>query len=50
MGNISYNTSVLFFRYVPVKDLLAIYKEYYGQEVITEGTIIDCTYLQFLEL
>ncbi|XP_073187979.1 phosphatidylinositol-glycan-specific phospholipase D isoform X3 [Lepidochelys kempii] len=36
--------------YVPVKDLLAIYKEYYGQEVITEGTIIDCTYLQFLEL
>nr|XP_006134054.1 phosphatidylinositol-glycan-specific phospholipase D isoform X1 [Pelodiscus sinensis] len=36
--------------YVPVKDLLAIYKEYYGQEVITEGTIIDCTYLLFLEL
>uniref|UniRef100_A0A674I0D2 Phosphatidylinositol-glycan-specific phospholipase D n=1 Tax=Terrapene triunguis TaxID=2587831 RepID=A0A674I0D2_9SAUR len=36
--------------YVPVKDLLAIYKEYYGQEVITEDTIIDCTYLLFLEL
>uniref|UniRef100_A0A8C4VLJ9 Phosphatidylinositol-glycan-specific phospholipase D n=1 Tax=Gopherus evgoodei TaxID=1825980 RepID=A0A8C4VLJ9_9SAUR len=31
--------------YVPVKDLLAIYKEYYGQEVITEGTIIDFTEL-----
>uniref|UniRef100_A0A8C8RK79 Phosphatidylinositol-glycan-specific phospholipase D n=1 Tax=Pelusios castaneus TaxID=367368 RepID=A0A8C8RK79_9SAUR len=36
--------------YVPVKDLLAIYKEYYGQEVITESTIIECTYLLFLEL
>ncbi|XP_074843689.1 phosphatidylinositol-glycan-specific phospholipase D [Carettochelys insculpta] len=36
--------------YVPVKDLLAIYKEYYGQEVITEDTIIDCTYMLFLEL
>ncbi|XP_042317562.1 phosphatidylinositol-glycan-specific phospholipase D isoform X2 [Sceloporus undulatus] len=36
--------------YVPVKDLLSIYKELYGQEVITEETIVDCTYLQFFEL
>uniref|UniRef100_A0A8D0GVE1 Phosphatidylinositol-glycan-specific phospholipase D n=1 Tax=Sphenodon punctatus TaxID=8508 RepID=A0A8D0GVE1_SPHPU len=36
--------------YVPVKDLLAIYEDYYGREVITEDTIIDCTYLMFLEL
>ncbi|XP_009706077.1 PREDICTED: phosphatidylinositol-glycan-specific phospholipase D [Cariama cristata] len=36
--------------YVPVKDLAAIYKEFYGREVITESTIADCTYLLFLEL
>ncbi|XP_074002601.1 phosphatidylinositol-glycan-specific phospholipase D isoform X2 [Numenius arquata] len=36
--------------YVPVKDLAAIYKEFYGREVITESTITDCTYLLFLEL
>ncbi|KAM9573132.1 phosphatidylinositol-glycan-specific phospholipase D isoform 1-T1 [Guaruba guarouba] len=36
--------------YVPVKDLAAIYKEFYGREIITESTIIDCTYLLFLEL
>ncbi|KFO90912.1 Phosphatidylinositol-glycan-specific phospholipase D [Buceros rhinoceros silvestris] len=36
--------------YVPIKDLAAIYKEFYGKEVITESTITDCTYLQFLEL
>ncbi|XP_010196378.2 phosphatidylinositol-glycan-specific phospholipase D [Colius striatus] len=36
--------------YVPVKDLAAIYKEFYGREVITERTITDCTYLLFLEL
>ncbi|XP_060630887.2 phosphatidylinositol-glycan-specific phospholipase D isoform X2 [Anolis sagrei] len=36
--------------YVPVKDLLSIYMELYGQEVITEETIVDCTYLQFIEL
>ncbi|XP_071592405.1 phosphatidylinositol-glycan-specific phospholipase D isoform X1 [Heliangelus exortis] len=36
--------------YVPVKDLAAIYKEFYGKEVITESTITDCTYLLFLEL
>ncbi|KAG8133372.1 hypothetical protein E2320_011213 [Naja naja] len=37
-------------RYVPVKDLLSIYEDYYGKEVITENTIVDCTYLQLLEL
>ncbi|KAM6104616.1 phosphatidylinositol-glycan-specific phospholipase D [Theristicus caerulescens] len=36
--------------YVPVKDLAAIYKEFYGREVITESTITDCTYLLYLEL
>ncbi|XP_021244243.1 phosphatidylinositol-glycan-specific phospholipase D [Numida meleagris] len=36
--------------YVPVKDLASIYKELYGREIITEGTITDCTYLLFLEL
>ncbi|XP_025072196.1 phosphatidylinositol-glycan-specific phospholipase D isoform X1 [Alligator sinensis] len=36
--------------YIPVKDLIAIYQEFYGEKVVTEGTIIDCTYLQFLEL
>ncbi|XP_065484792.1 phosphatidylinositol-glycan-specific phospholipase D isoform X1 [Caloenas nicobarica] len=36
--------------YIPVKDLAAIYKEFYGREIITESTITDCTYLLFLEL
>nr|XP_033790390.1 phosphatidylinositol-glycan-specific phospholipase D isoform X2 [Geotrypetes seraphini] len=36
--------------YLPVKDLTRIYEEYYGQKVISEGRIIDCTYLQFLEM
>ncbi|XP_017692453.1 PREDICTED: phosphatidylinositol-glycan-specific phospholipase D [Lepidothrix coronata] len=36
--------------YVPVKDLAAIYKEFYGKEVITESTITDCTFLLYLEL
>ncbi|XP_053914138.1 phosphatidylinositol-glycan-specific phospholipase D isoform X2 [Cuculus canorus] len=36
--------------YVPAKDLAAIYKEFYGREIITESTITDCTYLLFLEL
>uniref|UniRef100_A0A8C5WWV7 Phosphatidylinositol-glycan-specific phospholipase D n=1 Tax=Laticauda laticaudata TaxID=8630 RepID=A0A8C5WWV7_LATLA len=36
--------------YVPVKDLLSIYEDYYGKEVITENTIVDCTYLQLLDL
>ncbi|KFP85776.1 PREDICTED: phosphatidylinositol-glycan-specific phospholipase D [Acanthisitta chloris] len=36
--------------YVPVKDLASIYKEFYGEEIITESTITDCTYLLFLEL
>uniref|UniRef100_A0A672TIL3 Phosphatidylinositol-glycan-specific phospholipase D n=1 Tax=Strigops habroptila TaxID=2489341 RepID=A0A672TIL3_STRHB len=30
--------------------LAAIYKEFYGREIITESTITDCTYLLFLEL
>ncbi|KAG8520369.1 Phosphatidylinositol-glycan-specific phospholipase D [Galemys pyrenaicus] len=36
--------------YVPVKDLLEIYKKLYGREVITKHAIIDCTHLQFLEI
>ncbi|KAF4798254.1 phosphatidylinositol-glycan-specific phospholipase D isoform X1 [Turdus rufiventris] len=36
--------------YVPVKDLAAIYKEFYGKEIITESTIAECTYMLFLEL
>ncbi|XP_017586206.1 PREDICTED: phosphatidylinositol-glycan-specific phospholipase D isoform X3 [Corvus brachyrhynchos] len=36
--------------YVPVKDLAAIYKEFYGKEIITESTIAECTYLLFFEL
>ncbi|XP_027729629.1 phosphatidylinositol-glycan-specific phospholipase D isoform X1 [Vombatus ursinus] len=36
--------------YVPVKDLMGIYKQLYGKEVITKNAIIDCSYLQFLEL
>ncbi|XP_037700492.1 phosphatidylinositol-glycan-specific phospholipase D isoform X2 [Choloepus didactylus] len=36
--------------YVPVKDLLGIYKKLYGREVITKNVIVDCSYLQFLEM
>ncbi|XP_048364048.1 phosphatidylinositol-glycan-specific phospholipase D isoform X1 [Sphaerodactylus townsendi] len=36
--------------YIPVKDLMSIYEEFYGQKKITEDAIIECTYLQFLEL
>ncbi|KAJ6664425.1 hypothetical protein lerEdw1_007082, partial [Lerista edwardsae] len=36
--------------YVPVKDLVSIYEEFYGKEVITEDTIVDCTYLLLLQL
>ncbi|XP_069469728.1 phosphatidylinositol-glycan-specific phospholipase D [Ambystoma mexicanum] len=36
--------------YVPVTDLMNIYEVYYGRRAITEGAIIDCTYLQFLEM
>ncbi|XP_060045275.1 phosphatidylinositol-glycan-specific phospholipase D isoform X2 [Erinaceus europaeus] len=36
--------------YVPVKDLLEIYKKLYGREVITKHVIVDCSYLQFLEM
>ncbi|KAH0506714.1 Phosphatidylinositol-glycan-specific phospholipase D [Microtus ochrogaster] len=36
--------------YVPIKDLLRIYDNLYGRKVITENVIVDCTYLQFLEM
>ncbi|KAM5293790.1 phosphatidylinositol-glycan-specific phospholipase D isoform 3-T3 [Glossophaga mutica] len=36
--------------YVPVEDLLGIYKKLYGREAITRNAIVDCTYLQFLEM
>ncbi|XP_006888712.1 PREDICTED: phosphatidylinositol-glycan-specific phospholipase D [Elephantulus edwardii] len=36
--------------YVPTKDLLEIYERLYGQNVITKNVIVDCTYLQFLEM
>ncbi|XP_017657154.1 phosphatidylinositol-glycan-specific phospholipase D isoform X2 [Nannospalax galili] len=36
--------------YVPIKDLLGIYDQLYGQKVITKNVIVDCTYLQFLEM
>ncbi|XP_003416488.1 phosphatidylinositol-glycan-specific phospholipase D [Loxodonta africana] len=36
--------------YVPTKDLLGIYKKLYGRNVITKNVIVDCSYLQFLEM
>uniref|UniRef100_A0A8C8TXD7 Phosphatidylinositol-glycan-specific phospholipase D n=1 Tax=Peromyscus maniculatus bairdii TaxID=230844 RepID=A0A8C8TXD7_PERMB len=36
--------------YVPIKDLLRIYDNLYGRKVIPENVIVDCTYLQFLEM
>ncbi|XP_015418993.1 PREDICTED: phosphatidylinositol-glycan-specific phospholipase D [Myotis davidii] len=36
--------------YVPVEDLLGIYRELYGKDVITKHVIVECTYLQFLEM
>ncbi|XP_078541840.1 phosphatidylinositol-glycan-specific phospholipase D [Lissotriton helveticus] len=36
--------------YVPVTDLMNIYQELYGRRAITEGAIIDCTYLLFIEM
>ncbi|XP_006878008.1 PREDICTED: phosphatidylinositol-glycan-specific phospholipase D [Chrysochloris asiatica] len=36
--------------YVPTKDLLEIYKRLYGRNVITKSAIVDCSYLQFLEM
>ncbi|KAM5158233.1 phosphatidylinositol-glycan-specific phospholipase D [Mantella aurantiaca] len=36
--------------YIPIKDLFNIYKEYYNGTVIDERTIVDCTYILFLEL
>uniref|UniRef100_Q8R2H5 Phosphatidylinositol-glycan-specific phospholipase D n=1 Tax=Rattus norvegicus TaxID=10116 RepID=PHLD_RAT len=36
--------------YVPIQDLLRIYDNLYGRKVITKNVIVDCTYLQFLEM
>ncbi|XP_057554047.1 phosphatidylinositol-glycan-specific phospholipase D isoform X2 [Hippopotamus amphibius kiboko] len=36
--------------YVPVQDLLEIYKKLFGRAVITKNAIVDCSYLQFLEM
>nr|O70362.1 RecName: Full=Phosphatidylinositol-glycan-specific phospholipase D; Short=PI-G PLD; AltName: Full=Glycoprotein phospholipase D; AltName: Full=Glycosyl-phosphatidylinositol-specific phospholipase D; Short=GPI-PLD; Short=GPI-specific phospholipase D; Flags: Precursor [Mus musculus]AAC77799.1 glycosylphosphatidylinositol-specific phospholipase D precursor [Mus musculus] len=36
--------------YVPVRDLLRIYDNLYGRKVITKDVLVDCTYLQFLEM
>ncbi|KAM9234217.1 phosphatidylinositol-glycan-specific phospholipase D isoform 2-T2 [Dugong dugon] len=36
--------------YVPTKDLLVIYKKLYGRNIITKNVIVDCSYLQFLEM
>ncbi|XP_053570772.1 phosphatidylinositol-glycan-specific phospholipase D [Bombina bombina] len=36
--------------YIPAKDLANIYREFYGQTVISESTIVDCTYILFLEM
>lgn len=54
-ADIPFNFRILFYsntflRYVPVEDLLEIYKQLYGREVITRSAIIDCSYLQFLEM
>uniref|UniRef100_A0A8C4LKY8 Phosphatidylinositol-glycan-specific phospholipase D n=1 Tax=Equus asinus asinus TaxID=83772 RepID=A0A8C4LKY8_EQUAS len=46
--NNSYSSA--FLRYVPTEDLLEIYKKLYGREVITKNAIVDCSYLQFLEM
>ncbi|XP_007948002.1 phosphatidylinositol-glycan-specific phospholipase D [Orycteropus afer afer] len=36
--------------YVPTKDLLGIYQKLYSRNIITENVIVDCSYLQFLEM
>ncbi|CAH2284498.1 phosphatidylinositol-glycan-specific phospholipase D isoform X1 [Pelobates cultripes] len=36
--------------YIPVKDLVNIYEEFYGKDVIEDNTIIDCTYILFLQM
>ncbi|XP_053458035.1 phosphatidylinositol-glycan-specific phospholipase D isoform X2 [Nycticebus coucang] len=36
--------------YVPVKDLLGIYEKLYGHQAITKDVIVECSYLQFLEM
>uniref|UniRef100_H0XE61 Phosphatidylinositol-glycan-specific phospholipase D n=1 Tax=Otolemur garnettii TaxID=30611 RepID=H0XE61_OTOGA len=36
--------------YVPVKDLLGIYEKLYGHKAITKDVIVECSYLQFLEM
>lgn len=37
-------------RYVPVADLLGIYEKLYGHAAVTKKTIVECSYLQFLEM
>lgn len=54
-ADILFNFRILFYsnaflRYVPIEDLLEIYKKLYGREVITKNAIVDCSYLQFLEM
>uniref|UniRef100_A0A452RWF4 Phosphatidylinositol-glycan-specific phospholipase D n=1 Tax=Ursus americanus TaxID=9643 RepID=A0A452RWF4_URSAM len=54
-ADILFNFRILFYsnaflRYVPIEDLLEIYKKLYGREVITKNAIVDCSYLQFLEI
>ncbi|XP_012890676.1 PREDICTED: phosphatidylinositol-glycan-specific phospholipase D [Dipodomys ordii] len=36
--------------YIPITDLLGIYKKLYGRDVITKNVIVDCTHLQFLAM
>ncbi|KAK1328836.1 hypothetical protein QTO34_011005 [Cnephaeus nilssonii] len=36
--------------YVPVEDLLGIYRKLYGRDAITKHAIVECSYLQFLEM
>ncbi|XP_016071748.1 PREDICTED: phosphatidylinositol-glycan-specific phospholipase D [Miniopterus natalensis] len=36
--------------YVPVADLLGIYEKLYGHAAVTKKTIVECSYLQFLEM
>ncbi|KAM5299588.1 phosphatidylinositol-glycan-specific phospholipase D [Ctenodactylus gundi] len=36
--------------YVPIKDLMGIYEQLYGHKVLTDNIIMECSYLQFLEM
>ncbi|KAM4834873.1 phosphatidylinositol-glycan-specific phospholipase D isoform 2-T2 [Thomomys bottae] len=51
MSQFQFNFNYLARRwYIPVTDLLGIYKKLYGRDVITKNTIVDCTHLQFLAM